>query len=121
MFHLQCANCLISKVSLNGRDEQLLLVDTGAAFNHLPTGVAQRHVQGDPATVRHVTEATGLDGRPVQLGRVVIDSGQFRRSFAPRCAVHLSYTTRKTDCIKKTDSGNEGKSRAFSRILVLEF
>lgn len=62
------------KVSLNGRDEQLLLVDTGAAFNHLPTTVAQRHVQGDPATVRHVTEATGLDGRPVQLGRVVIDS-----------------------------------------------
>ncbi len=51
-----------------------MLVDTGAAFNHLPTGVAQRHVQGDPATVRHVTEATGLDGRPVQLGRVVIDS-----------------------------------------------
>jgi predicted aspartyl protease/tetratricopeptide (TPR) repeat protein len=72
------------KVSLNGRDEQLLLVDTGAAFNHLPTSVAQRHVQGDPATVRHVTEATGLDGRPVQLGRVVIDSvnlgGLSRRS-----------------------------------------
>lgn len=62
------------KVSLNGRDEQLLLVDTGAAFNHLPTSVAQRHVQGDPAAMRHVTEATGLDGRPVQLGRVVIDS-----------------------------------------------
>ncbi len=62
------------KVSLNGRDEQLLLVDTGAAFNHLPTSVAQRHVQGDPAAVRHVTEATGLDGRPVQLGRVVIDA-----------------------------------------------
>ncbi len=72
------------KVSLNGRDEQLLLIDTGAAFNHLPTSVAQRHVQGDPATVRHVTEATGLDGRPVQLGRVVIDSvnlgGLSRRS-----------------------------------------
>lgn len=62
------------KVALNGRDEQLLLVDTGAAFNHLPTSVAQRHVQGDPANVRHVTEATGLDGRPVQLGRVVMDS-----------------------------------------------
>lgn len=62
------------KVALNGRDEQLLLVDTGAAFNHLPTSVAQRHVQGDPANMRHVTEATGLDGRPVQLGRVVLDS-----------------------------------------------
>ena len=62
------------KVSLNGRDEQLLLVDTGAAFNHLPTTIAQRHVQGDPANVRHVTEATGLDGRPVQLGRLVLDA-----------------------------------------------
>lgn len=62
------------KVSLNGKDEQLLLVDTGAAFNHLPTSVAERHISGDPANVRHVTEATGLDGRQIQLGRVVVDS-----------------------------------------------
>lgn len=62
------------KATLNGKDEQLLLVDTGAAFNHLPTSVAERHVSGDPANVRHVTEATGLDGRQIQLGRVVVDS-----------------------------------------------
>lgn len=62
------------RVLLNGKDEQILLVDTGAAFNHLPTKVAQRHIVGDPANVRHVTEGTGLDGRPVQLGKVVIDN-----------------------------------------------
>lgn len=62
------------KVNLNGKEDQVLLVDTGAAFNHLPTSIAQRHIVGDPANVRHFTEGTGLDGRPVQLGTVVIDT-----------------------------------------------
>jgi predicted aspartyl protease len=62
------------KVSLNGHDDQILLVDTGAAFNHIPTAVAQKYLSGDPANLRHVTEGTGLDGRPIKLGKVVIDS-----------------------------------------------
>jgi len=98
------------KVSLNGRDEQLLLVDTGAAFNHLPTSVAQRHVQGDPAAVRHVTEATGLDGRPVQLGRVVIDSvvlgGVTRRGIA------FTYPIQQEKRSSPKKSTPEGKERA---------
>lgn len=98
------------KVSLNGRDEQLLLVDTGAAFNHLPTSVAQRHVQGDPAAVRHVTEATGLDGRPVQLGRVVIDSvglgGMNRRG------VSFTYPIQQEKRSSPKKPTPEGKERA---------
>ncbi|MBX9949266.1 MAG: aspartyl protease family protein [Candidatus Obscuribacterales bacterium] len=98
------------KVSLNGRDEQLLLVDTGAAFNHLPTGVAQRHVQGDPAAVRHVTEATGLDGRPVQLGRVVVDSvvlgGLSRRG------VPFTYPIQQEKRLTPKKPTPEGKERA---------
>lgn len=99
------------KVALNGRDEQLLLVDTGAAFNHLPTAVAQRHVQGDPANVRHVTEATGLDGRPVQLGRVVMDSVGL--GGLTRKAVPFTYPIQQD---KSTQSAKrptpEGKERA---------
>ncbi len=62
------------KVMLNGKSEQVLLVDTGAAFNHLPGAVAQSFVGNDPANLRHFTEGTGLDGRPLQLGKVVIDT-----------------------------------------------
>lgn len=98
------------KVSLNGRDEQLLLVDTGAAFNHLPTAVAQRHVLGDPAAVRHVTEATGLDGRPVQLGRVVVDSvvlgGLSRRG------VPFTYPIQQEKRLTPKKPTPEGKERA---------
>lgn len=98
------------KVSLNGRDEQLLLVDTGAAFNHLPTSVAQRHVQGDPAAVRHVTEATGLDGRPVQLGRVVVDSvvlGGLNRRGVP-----FTYPIQQERRLTPKKPTPEGKERA---------
>ncbi len=62
------------KVLFNGKDEQVLLFDTGAAFNHIPPNVAQRYLGSDPANVRHSTEGTGLDGRPLQLGTVVVDS-----------------------------------------------
>lgn len=61
------------KVLLGGKDEQVLLVDTGAAFNHIPTNIAQKFLSNDPSNLRHVTEGTGLDGRPLQLGKVVID------------------------------------------------
>ena len=62
------------KVVLNGKSERVLLVDTGAAFNHLPGAVAQSFVGNDPANLHHFTEGTGLDGRPLQLGKVVIDT-----------------------------------------------
>lgn len=62
------------KVIFNGKDEQVLLFDTGAAFNHIPPNVAQRYLGSDPANVRHSTEGTGLDGRSLQLGTVVVDS-----------------------------------------------
>jgi Aspartyl protease len=62
------------KAIFNGKDEQVLLFDTGAAFNHIPPNVAQKYLGSDPANVRHSTEGTGLDGRPLQLGTVVVDS-----------------------------------------------
>lgn len=62
---------LLVRASLNGRDEETFLLDTGAAFNHLPAAVARKYVQGQ---AQHLTEGTGLDGRPVRLGTLVIDT-----------------------------------------------
>lgn len=62
------------KALFNGKDEQVLLFDTGAAFNHIPPNVAQKYLGSDPANVRHSTEGTGLDGRPLQLGRLSIET-----------------------------------------------
>ncbi|HEY9869394.1 MAG TPA: aspartyl protease family protein, partial [Candidatus Obscuribacterales bacterium] len=59
------------KAVLNGVDEQTFLIDTGAAFNHLPAEAARRYVKGQ---VQHFTEGTGLDGRPVRLGTVIVDA-----------------------------------------------
>ena len=61
------------KVTLPGNDSVECLMDTGAAFNHLPQSAARRHLSGDKTQSRHVTEGTGLDGRPLQLGTVTID------------------------------------------------
>lgn len=61
----------VVKVKLNGREDVMMLVDTGAAFNNLPAAVAARYSSGDN---KHVTEGTGLDGRPVKLGRVMVDN-----------------------------------------------
>lgn len=63
----------VVKVKLNGREDVMMLVDTGAAFNNLPAAVATRYAAADPAA-RRVTEGTGIDGRPVKLGRVVVDN-----------------------------------------------
>ncbi|MDR3614297.1 MAG: aspartyl protease family protein [Candidatus Obscuribacterales bacterium] len=60
--------------SLNGRDPQVLLMDTGAAFNHLPYSVAKKYSSADPAAMKHSTEGTGLDGVPVRLGMLTLDS-----------------------------------------------
>lgn len=61
------------KAIFNGKDEQTMLFDTGAAFNHIPQNVAQKYLGSDPANVRHSTEGTGLDGRPLQLGTVAVE------------------------------------------------
>jgi len=60
--------------SLNGKDSQVLLMDTGAAFNHLPYSVAKKYSSADPAAMKHFTEGTGLDGVPVRLGMLTLDS-----------------------------------------------
>jgi hypothetical protein len=62
----------VVKANLGGRDLQEFLMDTGAAFNHIPWAVASRHLPKD-STSKHVVEGTGLDGRPIQLGTVTID------------------------------------------------
>ncbi|MBI4533300.1 MAG: aspartyl protease family protein [Candidatus Melainabacteria bacterium] len=59
------------KAVLNGVDEQVFLVDTGAAFNHLPYSRAKKFIKGQP---QYVTEGTGLDGRPVKLSMVSLDT-----------------------------------------------
>jgi hypothetical protein len=61
------------KASLGGTDSQEFLMDTGAAFNHISNDVARKHLTKDGAVGHHQTEGTGLDGKPVQLGSVVID------------------------------------------------
>jgi predicted aspartyl protease len=48
-----------------------LLIDTGAAFNNLPTKVAKKFAA---MQTPHTIEGTGLDGRPVKLGTVVVDT-----------------------------------------------
>jgi len=60
--------------SLNGKDPQVLLMDTGAAFNHLPYVVAKKYSSADPAAMKHFTEGTGLDGQAVRLGMLTLES-----------------------------------------------
>jgi len=67
------ANAPIVTIKLGLDDRQELLMDTGAAFNHLSQTVAERYLSKDKSQARHFTEGTGLDGRPVRLGVVIID------------------------------------------------
>lgn len=94
------------KVLLNGKDEQVLLVDTGAAFNHLPTAVAQKYTASDPASSHHITEGTGLDGRPVQLGRVVLDNVVI--GGLPAHKVAFTYPYKAETSKGKSTPGNNG-------------
>ncbi len=63
------------KVTLPGADSTAMLIDTGAAFNHLAASVAGKHLKEDinKAGHGHTIEGTGLDGRPVQLGLITLD------------------------------------------------
>jgi predicted aspartyl protease len=60
-------------VGLNGKESCNFLVDTGAAFNHMPEVFAKHYITGD-ISGKHFIEGTGLDGQPVRLGTVVMDS-----------------------------------------------
>jgi predicted aspartyl protease len=60
-------------VGLNNKESCNFLVDTGAAFNHMPESFAKHYITGD-ASGKHFIEGTGLDGQPVRLGTVVLDS-----------------------------------------------
>ena len=59
--------------TLNGKEACTFLVDTGAAFNHMPENFARHYVTGDAAG-KHFIEGTGLDGQPVRLGTVTLGS-----------------------------------------------
>ncbi|MBN9396320.1 MAG: aspartyl protease family protein [Candidatus Melainabacteria bacterium] len=95
----------VVKIRLNNAFEQAMLVDTGAAFNNLPAQVAQRFAAtGQPgATI----EGTGLDGRPVRLGKVTIDNvgignGNTARSLK---RVDFTYTQTTAQTAKKDNQG----------------
>jgi predicted aspartyl protease len=61
----------IVKAVLNGKEEFPFLIDTGAAFNNLPTKTAKHFISGE---IGYLTEGTGLDGSKVRLATVNIDS-----------------------------------------------
>ncbi len=62
----------VVKVKLMGKDDVMMLVDTGAAFNNLPSAVASRYAS--EGSGRHTVEGEGLGGRAVRLGKVTVDS-----------------------------------------------
>lgn len=61
------------KIGLPGSDTQAFLMDTGAAFNHLSADIANRHLPENIEKTSHSIEATGLDGKPIQLGIITLD------------------------------------------------
>lgn len=61
----------LCKIQLNGRDEVQCLIDTGAAFNNLPSAIGKKYQVGQSV---HYTEGVGVDGRSVKLGTVQIPS-----------------------------------------------
>lgn len=93
----------VVKVRLNGKEEVQMLVDTGAAFNNLPSAVAARYSQD---ANHHATEGTGLDGRPVKLGRVSVDTVSIGGK--PVRRVDFTYT------LGQTGGSQSGKQAADS-------
>ncbi len=61
----------VVKILLNGKEEIQCLVDTGAAFNNLPTQYGKKYQSGQSV---HYTEGVGADGRSVKLGTVQIST-----------------------------------------------
>ena len=61
------------KVGLPGGDNPILLIDTGAAFNHLAASTANKHLADNLEKTTRSIQATGLDGRPIELGLLTLD------------------------------------------------
>ncbi|MBX9689732.1 MAG: aspartyl protease family protein [Candidatus Obscuribacterales bacterium] len=59
----------VVKILLNGKEEVSCLVDTGAAFNNLPSAIGKKYQAGQSV---HYTEGVGADGRSVKLGTIQI-------------------------------------------------
>lgn len=68
-------NIPVVRAKLNGMIDQLMLADTGAAFNNLPSTVAKRLLAStgqDKEKPSHMTEGTGLDGKPIKLANMTV-------------------------------------------------
>ena len=65
-------NAPVVKMKSDLGQEVLMLADTGAAFNNLPQSVAQALLKKTGAPSTHITEGTGLDGKKIKLGNVVL-------------------------------------------------
>ncbi|MCA9802851.1 MAG: aspartyl protease family protein [Cyanobacteria bacterium HKST-UBA02] len=65
-------NAPVVKAKLAGGVEMAMLVDTGAAFNNLPTAVARKQMAQLGSQSSHTTEGSGLDGRRLKLASLVI-------------------------------------------------
>jgi predicted aspartyl protease/tetratricopeptide (TPR) repeat protein len=87
------------KAQLSGKETCSFLVDTGAAFNHLPEATARHFTTGDTAG-KHFIEGTGLDGQPVRLGTVQLDSVVIG-GFAAR-KISFTYAARSESASKET-------------------
>lgn len=102
----------VIKVRLGAKEDVQMLVDTGAAFNNLPASIATRYSGVD--AVKRLTEGTGLDGRPVKLGRVTIDNVSIGGRNVHK--VDFTYTVPNpalTSNGKPAASGGESKSQGF--------
>ncbi len=104
----------VVKVKLNGREDVMMLVDTGAAFNNLPAAVAARYSSGEN---KHVTEGTGLDGRPVKLGRVMVDNVVLAGKTIKR--VDFTYTLSLPASSGKSDSKSDSGFFQTSNLGIL--
>ena len=104
----------VVKVKLNGREDVMMLVDTGAAFNNLPAAVAARYSSGDN---KHVTEGTGLDGRPVKLGRVMVDNVALAGKTVKR--VDFTYTLSLPSSSGKSESKSDSGFFQTSNLGIL--
>ena len=68
-------NIPVVRAKLNGVIDQPMLADTGAAFNNLPSSVAKRLLAStgqDKEKPSHMTEGTGLDGKPIKLSNMIV-------------------------------------------------
>ncbi|HNG72832.1 MAG TPA: aspartyl protease family protein [Candidatus Obscuribacter sp.] len=85
-----------------GKEDVPMLVDTGAAYNNLPAAVALKYAGA--ASGHRVTEGTGLDGKPIKLGRVTIDGVSL--GGRPVSRVDFTYTISKA--LAASTANNQG-------------